>query len=571
MPRRVLKPAQPAPARQPEPPPLERLSEVQLATRALYRRAERARKDLTEFCALVMRDEITRKPIVPAPHQKLLFSFVMAHDRGVVRLPIGTAKTTSTITLALWLLGNDVTQRGGMVSRTRAVAAKPLKQLADYISDPQLSTRLALVFPELQPSTRPSDLWNQSQISVERPAGIRDPSVVAAGVETKVPGSRWSWFVADDTIDDENTNTPEQREKCNSIFDARFVSRLDPHGSRAYVTNTPWDREDLTYHLELEAGWPTLSMDIYGDVWFSNVDSAWLEEALEVHLRPSNLKEGRYRLRAHDPDPHEETPLWPARYSAKRIEEIRHGKDGKGGMLPREFARMMLCEPFAAGSARCQKAWVEACKLRGVGKTLVSRYDGPHPTFCGVDLGIGQREKRSAAGMASDLTTFFVFALHPDKSREVLQVEGGRWSGKEIVDKFADYYERYRCVFALESNFGQDFIRQWVLENRRDIQITPQTTGAVNKHHLTFGVESIFAELQQELWIIPSEHGTGKVHPAVQLWIDEMIYYQPPPAHTGDFLMASWVARERCREAIGGGPKMQRRSKIQMAQAAGGF
>jgi hypothetical protein len=44
------------------------------------------------------------------------------------------------------------------------------------------------------------------------------------------------------------------------------------------------------------------------------------------------------------------------------------------------------------------------------------------------------------------------------------------------------------------------------------------------------------------------------VAPQIQEWIDEMLYYQPS-AHTGDRLMACWMAREAARQVR---PKAQR-------------
>jgi hypothetical protein len=535
-------------------------TDVELATRAIMRLAEEARHDLSKFYAFVMRNELTREPLTPAPHQTVMFSFVENHDRCVFRQPIGTGKTFGMAAVTLYLMGADITQRGAVISKARHQASKVLGMVKDYITEPSLNARLALVYPWLKPSPRQGDPWTQSQITIERPPGIRDASLVAVGVDGAIAGSRISWLVTDDVIDDENTNSPQARDLVQSRFDGRLMARLDPLGSKAVVTNTPWHREDLTYHLEENAGWPTLTMDIYGNIRVTNAEGSWLAEAERTMLRWSKTRPGWYRLKAHDPDPDEEIPLWPARYPLWRIQEIRHGKHGQGGMLPHEFARLFLCQPFDEGAARCQRDWIERCKKRGVGTTFVSRYDGNEPTFTGIDLGIGQKIKH-------DKTVLFTFAMERDGSRRILDIESGRWDGFTIVKKLISKHDNYNSSVAVETVSAQDWLRQWALKTRKDLIVRAHITGA-DKRSLDFGVESIFNELQNEAWIIPCDDD-GKCHPEVQMWIDGMLYYQPPPAHTADHLMACWIARERSRKSGHKDPPPKTQRRLEMSNTAG--
>jgi len=559
MPRKAVKSIEPFALELNPPEP----TDAELLVRALMRKAEAARGSLEEFYRLVMRHETTHELLDPAPHQCLMFSFVEHHDRCVFRQPVGTGKTFGMAAVTLWLLGRDRTARGACVSKTANQAGKVLSMVGDYIADPKLNGRLGLVFPYLKRSPRPNDPWSQKAIVVDRPAGIRDPSLAAAGFETTITGSRLSWLVGDDIIDDENTFSKQSRDVVASRFDGRLMSRLDPLGSRAVVTNTPWHREDLTYHLENNAGWPTITMDIYGFIKISNPDASWLAEAERKYLRPSKARPGWYRLKAHDPDPNEETPLWPERYPAEVIKRIRYGASGKGGMLPNEFARSFLCEPFDAEAARCQREWIEKCKQRGMGLTLVDKYDGPNPTFTGVDLGIGQ-------GQSHDRTVYFTFELHDDGSRRLLDIESGRFDGRVIVDKLIGKADAYHSVVVVENNAAQDFIRQWAKDKRADLAVRAHTTTRANKANIDFGVESIFNELQNGAWIIPCD-ANGQCAPEVQAWIDAMLYYQPPPAHTPDHLVACWIARERARKSGSSDPKYAPGRRFSIDLNPGGF
>jgi hypothetical protein len=94
---------------------------------------------------------------------------------------------------------------------------------------------------------------------------------------------------------------------------------------------------------------------------------------------------------------------------------------------------------------------------------------------------------------------------------------------------------------------------QWAREERKDINIHAHTTNAVNKRDVDFGVESLFVEFQNGAWVIPCDMN-GKCDPEVQAFIDECLYYQPPPAHTGDRLMSAWIASEGARNSSGDRP-----------------
>ncbi len=510
-------------------------SDKQLALRALLRKAKAAREDLSLFYSLVIKHELTKEPLAPAAHQELMFSFFMQHPQAVFRMPIGTGKTFTMAAITLWLLGRDQTQRGAIVSRTRGQAEKVLSMVADYISDPDLSAALTLVFPELKKPEVAGAQWTQSKISVARDAGIRDPSLVAVGIDGRIHGARISWLVADDCVDDENSRSSDIQEQTASKFDGRLMSRLDPTGARAVVTNTPWHRNDLTYHLEENAGWPCLTCDIYGNIWITNADAAWLVKAEAELIRPSVQMPGAYRLRAHDPDPQETTLLFPERFTHEGIAEI------KKRMLPHEFARLMLCQPFDSESARCQKDWIEQCKKRGFGTTMVPSYNGNNPTYTGIDIAIGTKLKH-------DKTVFFTFEYLPDGSKRILDIESGRWEGALVVDKLLQKAKAYNSVVAVETVSAQDFIRQWALDKKKDLLVFAHGTNATNKLSLDFGVESVFSELKNSAWIIPC-NADGTVHPEIEYFIDACLFYQPPPAHTPDHLVACWVARERCRKS----------------------
>jgi hypothetical protein len=126
-------------------------------------------------------------------------------------------------------------------------------------------------------------------------------------------------------------------------------------------------------------------------------------------------------------------------------------------------------------------------------------------------------------------------------------------------------------VVIVENNAAQDYIRQFALDKHRDLIIKAHTTTKQNKMSEDFGVESIFTELRNGAWIIPCDEN-GHCEEEVETWIDDMIYYMPQK-HTGDHLIASWIARERARRHGHNDPKptVGKRSAWSKASAGGGF
>lgn len=416
---------------------------------ALHHEAREARREITRFFEFVMREETSRAPIRILPHQKVGLEFIMAHDRSVNMWPVGTSKTFSMAGLTLYLLGQDVTARGAIVSATQEQAAKPLGMVRDYIES---SAELRLVYPHLMPSRRRGDTWSQTALTVDRPPGIRDASLVAVGVDGAIAGARLNWIVVDDILDRENTATKEQRDKVYEWFDSSVLSRLDPKDARIVVTNTAWHPDDLVHRLEA-LGWATLRMDILGNIEVKD-DHEKVLEARErgVRFRPWDSPEVRpaspsptdftLRLTAHDPDPRNETALWPGKFSSEYIAKLRRRH------LPHRFNQLYrnICRDDE--TARCKLEWIERCKeearKRGV-RGLQSRYRGSELVFTGVDLAVAQGEE-------SDLCAFFTFAVLPTGHRLILDIESGQFDGPTIIRKLFDIHNRYDSVLRVENN-----------------------------------------------------------------------------------------------------------------------
>lgn len=498
-----------------------------LAAEAVLVEAACAREDLSRFFGFVMREETSREPIEAVAHQRVLFSFIQHHPYCVVRMPAGSSKTFCMSAVSMFLLGHDPTVRGAVVSSTQGQAAKVVGQVGDYIAEPELAAALQLVFPNLRKSRRPQDPWTQTAITVDRPPGIRDPSLVAIGEDGKLPGSRLAWIVVDDILDRQNTSTPAGREKTMEFFDSTVLSRLDPDNSRLVVTNTPWHPDDLTYRLE-KAGWPTLTMDVEGNIFITNAADDWDTD----DIRPSEKPGEVYRLTDHDPDEEEANPLWELRFSRERIEHLRQTH------LPHRFNQLFMCLCRDEMTAKCKLEWIDKCKRLGVGTSLVSEYKGANPTVTGVDVAVGLTTKH-------DKSAFVTAELLPGGKRRILDVAIGRWDGPTLVDIIIAKQKAYNSIVRVENNAAQDFILQFARKQKASVPVKAHTTGR-NKAHYEYGIEGLFVEVQNGAWIIPCDRRL-RPHRHVQEMVDDAMYYDPG-GHTGDALMAWWLCREMARK-----------------------
>ena len=599
-----------------EPSPADAIDSERLI-KALLRKADQARRDPATFFTFALREERTLARVQAAPHQRLLFAFVRHYDQCVVRMPIGSSKTFCMAALTLWLLGNDPTERGAIISATQGQAAKPLSMVADYLNEPAYYPELSLVFPELKPSRRRKDPWTQTRLVVDRPPGIRDPSLVAVGMNGALPGARLSWILCDDLLSEENTRTAASRQKVSEFFYNTVLSRKDVVNAKIVVTNTPHHPKDLTYQLE-KAGWPTLTMSIEGEITLTNAEDFDSDE-----LRPTEKRDGvHYRLAAHDVpeaapaivrklkkasgivhvpfpavgaqvvqtyrtpdggiareaydasndnavqvkgrkvpgvplarehyDLDELVPLWPAKFRPEDIEYLKT-------LHRNAYPQLYLCVCRDDETALCKESWIEQAKeaARALGfHHLVREYRGPNLVVTGLDLAIGEGEEH-------DQTAFFTFEVIPlvrlilkdpngvpverviKNARRILDVEVGRFRGRAVVDKLIDKVRRFGSIVRVETNGGQDFLRQWTIDADTTVPVRAHHTTAAKGHRVR-GVASLFIELENGAWIVPCDE-RGQVAPAVQLWIDDCLNYRPPPAHTGDSLMASYLGREEAR------------------------
>lgn len=465
------------------------VSRSQLIKEARARRAltaRLARTDVNVFCEFVLRDEKTGAQVVQEPVHRAWQAEADAHDRLLIWSHIESGKTQQlSIARTLWELGRDQSLRTVILSNTKEQARKVAGVVKQYI---EKSDELHEVFPELLPGAP----WGEYAFSVKRARFSKDASVQSIGVHGNLLGARTDRVRLDDVLDYENTQTEDQRKALIEWTRATVLGRLTD-GARVTAVGTAFHPTDILHHLARQPQWRALRYPV--------VDEQGM-------------------------------PRWPARWPAERI---RKKAEELG---PIEAARQLMCEARDDSMARFKRAWIEVALRLGEGTQLCDALQvvpRGYRTYTGVDLAVQRNDK-------SDTTVLFTIAVDPYGNRSVLSIEAGKFTGPEIVGRIIQSHQRFQSIAVVENNAAQDFILQFA-RDRSAVPMLAFTTGR-QKAHPEFGVESLAVEMANGKWRIPNREGI--MHPEVQKWVDEMLFYDPR-AHTGDRLMASWFAREGAR------------------------
>lgn len=456
--------------------------EPSLADRAAARHElilRRARGEFLAFAEYVF-------AFKPAPHHHQWAEAVVTRPRVAVVCPPEMGKTSLlAIALPLWRLGRDPNVRIAIISETATQGARPLAAIRQAIAQ---NRRLQEVFPHLRPAGGAREKWSDSEILIERSEALKEPSIIALGIGGPLLGVRLELAILDDCVSFESAWTAAQRAKTLAWFRSTLIGRVVAEGQVVALGN-PWHRDDLLGHLQ---------------------------QSSDYHV---------VRTPAEDSDG---TPTWPEVWPRDRLDQRRR----ELGLV--EYRRQMLLEPPADEGSRFSAEWFEAAFKAGTagGLSLVDSYAGPHATFSGVDLGVGQEARH-------DQSVIFTVAKLPGGRRQVLNIERGRWQAPELIDRLAATQRRYRCRLRVETNGAQDFVRQML--RAKGVAVDAHVTTAAAKSDPRFGIESLAAEVEQGRWSIPDA-------PATRAWVQECLTYSPSE-HTPDGLMAAWLAREAAREA----------------------
>jgi hypothetical protein len=457
------------------------------------------------FVEYAIPDEETGARIENADFHEDWHSFWNRNEWGVILAPVGSGKTSQLLGRIIYKLGRNPRRRHALCSATYEQASDRVDAIRQHIDGNELVRR---VFPCLKRATRRGAPWGSKAIEVERPTRAKDASVTAFGVGSKaITGGRFDEIDLDDVVDEDTSGTEEQREKLIGWFDKKAFTR-QPVGKHASIVGigTPWARGDL---IDVLAHRPDFGSQIWSAV-----------------------------LNPHD-DPMDWKSLWEKQTPAELRKRFAN-------MLPSNFFRKFCCINTDPKTKVFQAEWIKYALVAGKNRTFLEKpparyiYGPLLPCFTGVDIGVGREERHNRSALVT-------IAMLPDRRRLIVDMQSGRWTGPELVHRIQMTGARYGAEIAVESNAAQRFIVDFIEERQREeFSVHAHYTTGANKRDLSWGLESVAVELRAGRWIFPSNELGRPVETELRALIAEMDEYRPLE-HTGDRLMALWIAREQAR------------------------
>jgi hypothetical protein len=458
-----------------------------------------ARSDSSVFTDLIFRYESA--PFHRAWHDVWNIPGV----RCVQWSPVEHGKTQQVTGWALHRMGSDPKEaRILWVGSALSAARKSVGVIKALIETGH--RELAAVFPDLKPGVK----WTETQLSV---AGAqvteKDYTLEAVGVEGAILGGRFTDVILDDICTAQTTYTFDQRDKVTKWVLSTIMGRVLP-GGRIICLGNAWYPDDVM-HVLAERGYRVIH------------DTAYAED-----------EAGRIKAASI---------LWPAQFPLERLGEFPDSRQPDGGPSKRrelgtiESMRQLRCIPYAPGQGRFRMEWFEkAMRPELVLLPADAFYRGEWGTaFLGIDCGISEKEGR-------DLWGFWAMGVNPTNGRRtVLDALEARMEGPAALATLRDWHRRLSPVTWVENNAAQEFIRQFA--GAEGIATRAHTTGK-NKLDPSIGVASLGVELEQGLWNLPA--GDERSAAMMTRWRSQCLAFAPGQ-HTGDLLMASWIAREGAR------------------------
>lgn len=202
---------------------------------------QRAENSLIEFIRL-----IAPHNVMGSVHEELCLwmtrSDAKAHQ--LILMPRDHGKSRYAAWFALWELTRNPAIRILYISSTSTLAEKQL----GFIKDIMQSSKYRKYWPEMTNANEGErKRWTTTEIAVDHPArtkeGIRDPSIMIAGLTTNIVGLHFDLVVMDDVVTGENAYTEEGRTKVSRQYS--FLASIEAADAREVIVGTRYHPKDL--------------------------------------------------------------------------------------------------------------------------------------------------------------------------------------------------------------------------------------------------------------------------------------------------------------------------------------
>ena len=476
----------------------------------------------------------------------------------VIALPRGFGKSTHlAVGYPLWEMAKDHNIRVLIVSNTAEISRTSLSAIKGHVEKNRkyklwakaIDPKGRGILPQLRPRHKREEHWSADAITIEHDdLQTKDPTVSAVGLFGSILSRRVDIIICDDIINQQNSETEDQRNKIKDWVHTTLLPVLVPGGRLIYIGNT-WHLDDLMSNMLKDPQFDVRKR-IPAILHEATRQDLW-EQWANIQLDESMLPEDRKNKAALFYDEHRAEMdigvevLWPERfpYADLYMKRIANAYS---------FARMFQCDP----SIRPNQQFLEKDIDRALqkGKDLVLGNALPETLeidyiVSGLDLAISQEASADDTVLLTLGHVKYGNSEIKDGDYIVLNIQRGKLRPKEVADMVTRHNAIMQPIgIRVETVAFQDMMAQ-NLEDR-GIPVTSYKTGK-EKHDPDIGVYSLSVLLSRGKLVFPYSNIDAHTRQTMMKLVNEMRAY--PDGHTGDSLMALWFAVSEMRDYLQGG------------------
>lgn len=478
------------------------------------------------------------------------------NKKMVISYPRGHGKSTHiSVAYPLWLIAKDHNLRILLISATGQVSKSFMTEIMGHIEKNVYYQAFSVycdpdrkgVVPKMKSYAKLRENWSGDSIIIDREnLNLKDPTIHAVGVFGSILSKRADVIICDDIVNQENSNTEEQRLKVIDWIYTTVLPVLIPGGTFVYIGNT-WHQDDLVARLlddpqfDYREKIPAILKEAdRQDLW-----QQWATIILNESYTTKEKKEMAdefYTANKADMDKGA-VVLWPTRYPYKDLYLMRLAN-------PYSFARMYMCDPSNRPNQKFRDEWLDRAAQRGKELKL---QDEPRDGFimdmtcCGLDLAI------SLEASADDTCLLTLDRVKYDTGEFragdyiVRNIKRGKMTPNDTRNMVKKEWEVVRpLAIRVESVAYQEAMVK-DLESF-GIPVEGYHTGG-EKYDPDIGVNSLAILAELGKLVFPYYNQDPRTIQLVSKLMNEMRAF--PDGHTGDSLMAFWFAFSQMRDLSG--------------------
>jgi hypothetical protein len=470
----------------------------------------------------------------------------------------GSGKTQhGAIGYSLWEMAKNHNIRILIISSTSTIAAASVKQILNNVEGNEkykvwarfVDPKHVGVVPNKRKVKKAEEQWSSEGIIIDRDdLMLRDATVQGIGLFGATISRRADIIILDDIVNQQNSETQEQRDKIKDWVYTSALPILVP-GGRFIVLGNAWHDDDFmsdclknpmfTHRKRLSA--------ILKDPDDMGLWKDWYRILTDQTISPEEAKKrASLFLEEHREEMYRGVSLsWPERFSYEQLYLLERANSYS-------FSRMYRCDTAIRPNQAIRESWIQKAIEKGRGLVLSKNppkeYTVSYSTG-GMDLAI----KGDESGDETSLLYLDCVLNGNDKLRAgdfvIRDIDAGHFSPREQRQKLI---EGHKMVMPLatrvESNGYQMALVRDMQEENSDIAITAYHTGGEKKDS-DVGINILSVLLENERLAIPfNTEDRHTIEESTKL-INEMRKF--PDGHTGDRLMSLWFAYSEARDRMG--------------------